>query len=285
MDIRSLFEQTMSSAKNLFTFRTQKNFFTKLARYNFFNKRIQTKHLFNTFVINLVAYAKKIYIGIASRVKEMNTQIVAIFTKVFSSVKNGFRRAIFVTMIWPKKIWSKTVRALSHVYQVRKYFSVQKIQYSWIIGFVGGTMIFGFCAHTYFKIQKKMDALESLPAIKALELRLTQTESSLRDAQAQLQAMSGLEHEVKRTASKLGEAEESLKERLAQAEHKVEEIDAIGASLKLTGLKSLMTKNKQKAALKNLNGQSDDLNRAKEKIRKEVKRQMKALEAGDNNSF
>ncbi len=258
MDIRSLFQQTMSSAKNLFTFRTQKKIFTKLARYNFFNKHIQTKSLL---------YGK-----------QMSTKVTVIFSKLASFAKN---------------ICSKIIKLLS---QVGSFFKDSYINFralpSLFLVFFSLTVVLGFCAHTYFKYQS-FDALENIPAIKLLESRLTQTENQLRYAQAQLQAMSSLENEIKRTASKLGETEESLKpikaieERLAQAEHRVEEIDALGESLKLTGLKSLISKNKQKAShkIKNLVGQSSDLESVKEKIRKEVKRQMKELEAGDSNSF
>ncbi|MBS1987367.1 hypothetical protein JST56_00055, partial [Candidatus Dependentiae bacterium] len=132
--------------------------------------------------------------------------------------------------------------------------------------------VMGNLEHEVRRTASKLEETEA-----SLAQRLAQTEDGLKDAH---QVMSNLEHEVKHTASKFEETEESLKKRLVEAESKVESIDSIGESLKLTGLISLISKNKQKSLdkIKNLNKQNNDLDHVKEKIRKEVKKQMEALE-------
>jgi hypothetical protein len=144
MDIRSLFKQTVSHTKSLFTFHTRKlSFAHKLARYNFFNKRIQIKHLLNVAQINFVAGAKKVSSGIvalvnqacsgsAVMVKQTSTWIGGIFSKVYS----GIKKAVFQTGLVTKSMWSK--------------LGGFKNQYSFFIIFSGAVIIFGFGALLYF---------------------------------------------------------------------------------------------------------------------------------------
>jgi septal ring factor EnvC (AmiA/AmiB activator) len=140
-----------------------------------------------------------------------------------------------------------------------------------MIGLFATTAALGFCAHMYLKDTGASD-FGNLPAefqgtFKALEARLTQTESRLGD-------INKLEEHVKMTEAKIMEAEEKLKmaeDQLSTAGHKLQYTE--------NKIKDIEAKVDNPDGLNA--GQNSELARVDDEIRKEVKRQIKSIEQGE----
>ncbi|MBS1987371.1 hypothetical protein JST56_00075 [Candidatus Dependentiae bacterium] len=139
-----------------------------------------------------------------------------------------------------------------------------------MIGLFATTAALGFCAHMYLK--DTASDFQNLPeefqgTFKALEARLTQTESRLGD-------INRLEEHVKMTEAKIREAEEKLRmaeDQLSTAGHKLQYTE--------NKIKDIEAKVDNPDGLNA--GQNSELARVDDEIRKEVKRQIKSIEQGE----
>lgn len=150
-------------------------------------------------------------------------------------------------------------------------FFTSYAQKNLIVGLFVATVALGFCAHMYFKSSESH--IDNLPeqfqdAFRSFETRLTQTESRIH------QEINKIEQQVKMTEAKILEAEEKLRSAEGQ-------ISTAGSKLQYTEnkLKDIEAKVESpvnvKAAVKD-----GKLAQVDKEIRKEVKRQIKAMEQG-----
>lgn len=163
---------------------------------------------------------------------------------------------------------------IRNIFEKIVVFFTSHAQKNFIAGLFLATVALGFCAHMYFK-NNEVSEIAHLPeqvqdAFKSFEIRLTQTEGKLH------QEMGKIEEQIKLTEAKLLEAEEKLRSaegqistagsKLQYTENKIRDIEA----------KVQSPMNAQVAVQR-----GGELAQVDEEIRKEVKRQIKAMEQGE----